>query len=55
MVFEGSFATNVTAYFGSTALLSCKVRNNQEDNPVRVYSKLLGRNCEGISESHQPD
>jgi len=34
VVFEGSEATNVTAYFGSTAILSCKIRNNLEDNPV---------------------
>jgi len=34
VIFEGSEATNVTAYFGSTAILSCKIRNNQEDNPV---------------------
>jgi len=34
VIFEGSEATNVTAYFGSTAILSCKIRNNLEDNPV---------------------
>lgn len=34
VVFEGSEATNVTAYFGSTAILSCKIRNMIEDNPV---------------------
>jgi len=34
VVFEGSEATNMTAYFGSTAILSCKIRNNIEDNPV---------------------
>jgi len=34
VVFEGSEATNMTAHFGSTAMLSCKIRNNVEDNPV---------------------
>jgi len=34
VVFEGSEATNMTAHFGSTAILSCKIRNNVEDNPV---------------------
>merc|ERR1719474_1203199 len=34
VVFEGSEATNMSAYFGSTAILSCKIRNNIEDNPV---------------------
>ena len=35
VVFEGSEATNMTAHFGSTAMLGCKIRNNVEDNPVR--------------------
>ena len=34
VVFEGSEATNMTAHFGSTAMLGCKIRNNVEDNPV---------------------
>ena len=38
VIFEGSEATNVTAYFGSTAILSCKIRNNLDDNPVRLLS-----------------
>ena len=35
VVFEGSEATNMTAHFGSTAMLACRIRNNQDDNPVR--------------------
>ena len=34
VVFEGSEATNMTAHFGSTAMLACRIRNNVEDNPV---------------------
>ena len=41
VVFEGSEATNVTAYFGSTAILSCKIRNMIEDNPVIIQLLTL--------------
>ena len=58
VIFEGSEATNVTAYFGSTAILSCKIRNNLEDNPVldlfyhRSDNKLiLIKKCLGIMDS----
>ena len=45
VIFEGSEATNMSAHYGSTAILGCKIRNNQEDNPVSaivtVQTKLL--------------
>ena len=37
VIFEGSEATNMTAHFGSTAMLACRIRNNVEDNPVSVF------------------
>ena len=42
VVFEGSEATNMTAHFGSTAMLACRIRNNVEDNPVseQVWGKF---------------
>ncbi|XP_023334434.1 uncharacterized protein LOC111705953 [Eurytemora carolleeae] len=33
-IFEGSETTNLTAHIGSTAILSCKIRNNENKNPV---------------------
>lgn len=45
VIFEGSEATNMSAHYGSTAILGCKIRNNQEDNPVSAIftmrTKLL--------------
>ena len=47
VIFEGSEATNVTAYFGSTAILSCKIRNNLEDNPVKLDFNHSQHSCNG--------
>ena len=39
-VFDNSLVTNITAQFGGTAHLPCKVRNiKHADNPVSIWQK----------------
>ena len=51
VVFEGSEATNMTAHFGSTAMLACRIRNNVEDNPVR-WEQNINLNSSFFTDYH---